>query len=116
MRRHTGQLFCCDVCGVKYNCRYYLQKHILRNHGVQSQGQSSEVSGSGAVFEGSSGREQAAQSVPEVSGAKATHHDQNSYGNGDSGGSFAPGGAARDNDQDVGVESAVGGGAVHTFL
>ena len=33
MRRHTGQLFRCEVCGVQYNCRYYLQKHILRNHG-----------------------------------------------------------------------------------
>ncbi|KAL8586388.1 hypothetical protein ACOMHN_023003 [Nucella lapillus] len=37
MRRHTGQLFRCEVCGVQYNCRYYLQKHILRNHGSHQQ-------------------------------------------------------------------------------
>lgn len=33
MRRHTGQLFRCEACGLAYNCRYYLQKHILRMHG-----------------------------------------------------------------------------------
>ena len=34
MRRHTGQLFGCKFCGMKYNCRYYLHKHTLKNHGV----------------------------------------------------------------------------------
>lgn len=33
MRRHTGQMFECDVCGVRYNCKYGLQKHKEAKHG-----------------------------------------------------------------------------------
>ena len=49
MRRHTGQLFRCDVCGVQYNCRYYLQKHILRNHGSQPPAAPEAGASAGAV-------------------------------------------------------------------
>lgn len=34
MRRHTGQLFQCEICHVQFNCRYYLQKHKLNKHGM----------------------------------------------------------------------------------
>lgn len=35
MRRHTGELFQCDICGLQYNCKYVLQKHKECKHGIE---------------------------------------------------------------------------------
>lgn len=34
MRCHTGQLFKCDMCELRYNTKYRLQKHKESKHGV----------------------------------------------------------------------------------
>lgn len=32
MRKHTGEMFQCDVCGIQSSCRHYLQKHKQQKH------------------------------------------------------------------------------------
>lgn len=73
MRRHTGQLFRCEVCGVQYNCRYYLQKHILRNHGSQPTNAQGLESSSGVFVNSGSERvtDYVGACVSEESGAAA---------------------------------------------
>lgn len=73
MRRHTGQLFRCEVCGVQYNCRYYLQKHILRNHGSQPTNAEGLESSSGVFVNSGSERvtDYVGACVSEESGAAA---------------------------------------------
>lgn len=34
MRLHTGNLFQCDLCGLKYNTKYMLQFHKEKKHGL----------------------------------------------------------------------------------
>ena len=35
MRRHTGQMHQCDVCGAQFVCKYGMQKHKEQKHGVE---------------------------------------------------------------------------------
>lgn len=37
MRRHTGEMFVCDLCGARYNCKYMLTKHKRKEHSHLSQ-------------------------------------------------------------------------------
>lgn len=32
MRRHTGEMFECELCGVRYNCKYMMTKHNRNVH------------------------------------------------------------------------------------
>lgn len=32
MRRHTGEMFVCELCGVRYNCKYMMTKHKRKEH------------------------------------------------------------------------------------
>lgn len=34
MRRHTGQMHQCDICGAQFVCRYGMQKHKEQKHSV----------------------------------------------------------------------------------
>ena len=34
MRKHTGEMFFCDICNWKGTCRWKLQKHREKKHGI----------------------------------------------------------------------------------
>lgn len=49
MRRHTGEMFQCDSCGLQYNSKYRLQKHIEQKHAFPNVAQALHFKAAGLV-------------------------------------------------------------------